>query len=128
MARRENREAVRFSEMGRAECPKICALNGVLDDISLTGCCLHFPNPVSVDMEDEYNVRLRVNYSGIPPVLDFRCKPMRIVEGNASTEIGFRIMKSPSSRSLSDLISLLEKRSSENSDSPSCLEDAFFVS
>ena len=47
----ENREAERYDDMGKVNCPELCALSGNLINISKTGLMVHFPVPVSVDIE-----------------------------------------------------------------------------
>ena len=54
----ENRLHTRYEEIGRITAPEICALPGILDDISLTGCKVHYSFPVVVDLENEYDVKL----------------------------------------------------------------------
>ena len=54
----ENRQHIRYEEIGRVNAPEICALPGILDDISSEGCKIHYTFPVVVDLETEYEIKL----------------------------------------------------------------------
>ena len=43
------RKDIRFSDFGRAECLQICPVPGALEDISLSGCRIHYEAPGSTD-------------------------------------------------------------------------------
>ena len=57
----ENRQDTRYVEIGRVVAPEICALNGILDDISLTGCKIHFPCILDVNLDNEYNLKISLS-------------------------------------------------------------------
>ena len=43
MGSEENRKNHRYPEIGRVIAPELCALPGILDNISFDGCKIHFP-------------------------------------------------------------------------------------
>lgn len=105
----ENRQNTRYQEIGRVVCPEICALTGILDDISSTGCKIHFPFSVVVDLEREYMMKITLSRSPDEAPLQLMCKPMWVTENNGITQIGFAILFSPDESRLHDFISFLEQ-------------------
>lgn len=105
----EKRQENRYNDIGKVEIPEICALSGILDDISLSGCRVHFPCSVNVDMDMEYKVTFTPASSPDEEPLQLLCKPMWVTEKNDSTHIGFVNMYSPDEVRLQNYISFLEK-------------------
>ena len=60
----ENRQHTRYEEIGRVLAPELCALPGVLDDISVSGCKIHYSFPITVDLENEYDIKLSPLHHG----------------------------------------------------------------
>lgn len=114
------RKAVRFSEIARVECHELCALPGVLDDISSSGCRAHFPGVVTVDLESESEIELSIRFSNpdLPQVLQLVVVPTRIVKHpeESETEVGFKIMRSPDTPLLKEYIGKLQEKSEDDSD------------
>jgi len=109
----EKRTSIRYIEIGRMTCPEICALSGVLDDISATGFKVHYNFPVVVDLENEYEIQISPsnNQSGNP--LHLRCLPQWVNEIDGATFIGFKTLYSPDVNRLNDFISHLEELSAD---------------
>lgn len=114
--RRERRREARYPEIGHISCSQICALPGVLEDISASGCRAHFPNPVFTEEEQEYAVRLTFSRQGIVHGLELVCIPQWKKESGSETEIGFKILRSPDSPLLSSFIESLQKQSNDSPD------------
>ena len=74
----ENRLHTRYEEIGRITAPEICALPGILDDISLTGCKVHYSFPVVVDLENEYDVKISPLHGASGTPLNLICTPQCI--------------------------------------------------
>ncbi|MCR5607117.1 MAG: PilZ domain-containing protein [Treponema sp.] len=111
----ETRKNVRFSDIGRVEAFGICELPGILEDISLTGCKVHFPIPVKVDMDLEYELKIypsRKCASGHDFVLI--CQPRWINGEGEDSSIGFSILHSPGTQQLKSYIEYLN--ATENSE------------
>lgn len=110
----ENRQNTRYSEIGRVVAPEICPLNGVLDDISLTGCKVHFPCIAELNYEDEYNIQILFSRSPEDEPLQLLCQPIWVKHEGGATEIGFSYMYSPDENRLKEFISYLENLSDDD--------------
>jgi hypothetical protein len=104
----ENRQSTRYKEIGKVVCDELCALSGILDDISATGCKIHYSYPVVVDLESEYDLEISPasQYGNTP--LRLKCKPQWVNEKEGNTFIGLEIMYSPDANRLSAFITQLE--------------------
>jgi hypothetical protein len=120
----DNRKEVRYEDIGRVEAVDICALPGVLDDISLTGCRVHFPIPVTVDMENDYELKIRLSHKTMLTPLILICHPQwKKMNGN-ETEIGFQVLRSPDSPQLASYIELLKQDADDPANVQSILIDS----
>ncbi len=101
------RKSLRFNDFGRFECNDICPMAGVLVDISLTGCKVHYDIPISLNMENDYEIHLRLSrFSNAPLVL--MCHPQWQKEGDdGSFEVGFLFLHSPDTAALESYIKQL---------------------
>lgn len=107
---REHRTDERYEDFGHVEAESICALPGVLDDISVGGCKVRFPVPVAIDMENQYNLTIRLSQSDSSP-LHLICCPQWVSLKGSETVIGFSVLRSPDSPRLESYIS--EKQMTE---------------
>ena len=103
----ENRLHTRYEEIGRVTAPELCALPGILDDISLSGCKVHYSFPVVVDLENEYSIRISPLH-GNCSALNLICTPQWVKEQDGNTYIGFQIQYSPDAHKLESFIKHLE--------------------
>lgn len=110
----ENRLHTRYEEIGRISAPEICALPGILDDISLNGCKAHYSFPVVVDLENEYEVKISPLHGANGTPLNLICIPQWVKEQDGNTFIGFKINYSPDAHKLEDFINHLEKISKDD--------------
>lgn len=108
----ENRKHPRYPEIGRVTAPDLCALPGILDNISFTGCKIHFPVSVVVDLDAEYMIKLALSRSVEDP-LQLMCKPMWVKEDQGNTEIGLEILYSPDDARLREFVSYLQEMDEE---------------
>ena len=128
--RKELRGEERYTGIGRVECEQISALPGVLDDISLSGCKVHFPFPANLDRENEYTLFIHLSRSDFPDKLQLLCRPQWVVENEAEcqTEIGFSFLRSPDSPELARFIeSLKQKKESDDITSLIIQDDTDFI-
>ena len=88
----EIRQDERFEDIGRIEAPQICPLAGVLDNISLGGCKVHYTVPVVVDLENDYEVNITFARAASDGSLELTCHPQWAREVNGTTEIGFKVL------------------------------------
>ena len=107
----ENRQNVRYEEIGRVISPELCALPGILDNISATGCRVHFPVNVIVDLESEFDVKISLSRSPEESPLQLLCKPQWVKECKNTTQIGLTILYSPDAVRLNEFISSLQELS-----------------
>lgn len=110
----ENRLHTRYEEIGRITAPDICALPGILDDISLNGCKVHYSFPVVVDLENEYEVKLSPLHSSNTSPLNLILSPQWVNEHGGNTYIGFKIHYSPDAHKLEQFIKHLESISKDD--------------
>lgn len=110
----ENRLHTRYEEIGRITAPEICALPGILDDISLHGCKVHYSFPVVVDLETEYDVKISPLHGSNSAPLNLICTPQWVNEASGNTYIGFKIQYSPDAHKLEEFIKHLEKISKDD--------------
>ena len=105
----ENRRNIRYHEIGRVIAPDLCALPGILDNISSSGCRMHFPVPVVVDLEREYMIKINLSRAPSEEPLQLMCKPMWVTEDKGVTQIGLQILYSPDDTRLREFISYLQE-------------------
>lgn len=111
----ENRKSTRYEDFGRVECDDLSIVSGILKDISLKGCKVHFDMPVSFDPENEYDLKIRLSRSNLEP-LELVCHPQWMNTMNGATDIGFEILRSKDSSRLESYINLLTKDSDNTTD------------
>ncbi|MBQ9239687.1 MAG: hypothetical protein IJ191_10350 [Treponema sp.] len=87
------RKSERFSDFGRAFAPDLCPLPGVLDDVSLHGCKVHFPLSVTVDFDNDYPLIIQPS-SQRDEKLELLCHPQWSKQDGGVTDIGFSILPS----------------------------------
>lgn len=114
----ENRQDTRYPEIGRIIAPELCALPGILDNISFTGCKVHFPVSVVVDLETEYMIKVTLTRSLEDTPLQLMCKPMWVTENKGMTQIGFQILYSPDDSRLREFISYLQEMDGDDDLTP----------
>lgn len=109
----EKRQQPRFNEIGRIFSQEICALPGILDDISVSGCKVHYTFPVVVDLENEYDMEILPSSTADLTPLKLKCLPQWVKEQDGNTYIGFKVLYSPDANRLNDFISHLEELSED---------------
>lgn len=106
--KRKSRIDERFEEIARVKAEQICALPGVLDDISLSGCKVHFPNPITLDMENDYEISLDFANAKLKDTLKLLVHPMWQDSDESETAVGFKILCSPDTPKLKAIIDFLK--------------------
>lgn len=107
----ENRQNIRYKELGRVFSTELCALSGILDDISIDGCKVHFPVPVVADLENEYKLKIQLSRASDEAPLQLLCKPIWVNDNGGITYLGFQILYSPDDMHLRETIASLEQLS-----------------
>ena len=109
----EKRTSVRYQEIGKFTSLELCALSGVLDDISEGGLKVHYNFPVVVDLENEYDLEIVPSNSPDQTPLKLKCRPLWANEQDGNTYIGFKILYSPDANRLTKFIDYLEQLSKD---------------
>jgi hypothetical protein len=110
-----SRKDVRYTDIGRVDCPELSVLPGVLDDISRQGCKVHFDIAVSVVMDNDYELRLRLSHNVFEPFVLIG-HPQWVSESDGTTEIGFQFLHSRDTGRLEAYIEKLEADSRETAE------------
>ena len=108
----EKRQHTRFEDFGKIECFDLSPVSGVLEDISLKGCKVHFDSPVSVNTENDYELKIRLSRVNLEPLLLIG-HPQWVKSSDLSTDIGFQFLRS---RDTFRLESYINKLTSEIED------------
>ncbi len=103
----------RFEDIGRFLSPDLCALPGTLENISREGCKIHYSFPVSVDLNNDYEVKITFSRVANESFL-LLCRPCWVKTEENCTDIGFQILPSTDFMRLEKYI---EKLNIESSDS-----------
>lgn len=111
---KENRTNIRYKDIGHIIAPEICVLPGIIDDISLSGCKVHYQFPVVIDLENEYEVKLSPSQNPSENPLNLMCTPQWVKEVDGKTYVGFQIQYSPDASRLQEFISHMEKLSDDD--------------
>ena len=81
----ENRTYTRYKDIGHIIAPELCVLPGIIDDISLSGCKVHYQFPVVIDLDNEYEVKLSPSQNPNENPLNLMCKPQWAKEIDGKT-------------------------------------------
>lgn len=111
----EERLSARFEDIGRFVAPEICALPGVLENISKDGCKIQYSLPIELDMENDYEAKI-VFARSAGEQFSLLCHPQWIKKQGENTDIGFKILPSTDYARLSKYIEKLNIDSSDNLD------------
>ena len=102
-----NRKYERFENFGRVECFEICPFPGTLNDISRSGMKVTFNSFVSIDMDDEYRMTVRIPkcpYRSLQLIVT----PVWFFERGGKYQIGFSILHSSGATYLEDYLRTLQ--------------------
>lgn len=110
---KEKRTSTRYKEIGKITAPELCALSGVLDNISIDGLKVHYSFSIVVDLENEYELELLPSNAVQTTPLKLKCQPLWAKEQDGNTYIGFKILYSPDANRLNEFINHLEELSED---------------
>lgn len=113
---RDQRKEERFEYYGSVESEELCSFPGVLDDISLSGCKVRFPVPVTIDMDNDYNVYIKISQNEEISTLPMICHPEWNKIDDGQSEIGFSFLHSLSTPKLESYIKHLQQTTVEKDD------------
>ena len=103
----DKRKQSRIAEIGKVESQDLCLFPGVLVDVSKVGCRVRFPDTFEVDVDIDYELKISpVRHNFVTPFL-LIARPIWQKSTEDSTEIGFSILHSPSSKQFESYIDKL---------------------
>lgn len=103
----DKRKDERYEDIGRVEAPELCVFPGVLQDISMLGCRVRFPMQFDPDMEMDIEMRVIPAHKRTLQPISLIGHPMWVRHDDNSTEIGFKLLRSPDSRELHQYVQRL---------------------
>lgn len=108
------RSQQRFEDIGRFLAEDLCALPGVLVDVSREGCKIRYSLPVELDMDNDYDAKITFARVASEGQFVLLCHPQWIRKVGDNTEIGFKILPSKDYSRLAKYIEQLDNESSED--------------
>ena len=113
---RDLRREERFEHYGCATADELCSFSGRLEDISLSGCRIRFPVPVTMDMDNDYKVNIKLSGNDKVSVIPVLCHPEwnRVEDGQS--EIGFSFLHSLSTPRLESYVRHLQESTCDGKD------------
>lgn len=121
--RLEKRRNARFKVLGRVNCKELSPLSGSLVDVSLHGCKIFYNLPVTVRLEDEYEVSLQISDSEDDSII-LICCPVWVNEDSGKTSVGMSVLRSPDSEKFVKYVSSLDKNFGEEKKSQNQIVDS----
>ena len=124
----ELRKNTRFEDFGRIECEDLGPVSGILDDISMNGCKVHFDVPVNVNLENDYELHVRLSRFPTEELV-LMAHPEWSKEEDGTIDIGFSVLRSPDTGRLEKYVKqLYEEKADIDSDGiPQEEETCLFV-
>ncbi len=102
----EQRKDVRFEDIGRVDIPALCVLPAILVDISMYGCKVRYPVALDVEMDNEYDLKISPAMREYGP-FHLIGEPAWLKKEQKTTELGFKILRSPGSRNFQHYVEKL---------------------
>lgn len=103
----EHRKDERFEDIGRVDAQNLCVFPGVLVDISMLGCRIRFPSVFEVDMESDFELKITPARKYSLQNIKLIGHPQWVKHEGESTEVGFKLLRSPGTRMLGTYVQKL---------------------
>jgi hypothetical protein len=111
----KTRKAVRYEVVGRVESDELSAFPGTILDLSINGCKIHYSNPVTVSLDTEYVINIKITGGdSVAESMTLICQPVWACEDSGSTDIGVKFLHSPDTDLLNKFIFAIEQQSKDN--------------
>jgi len=106
----ESRRSPRYRTIARVEISRVLGTDGLLKNISITGCCVECTGKIGVQPVAQYQLMVKPEKeSHIGPFeLQVECKWVR--NDGPSTELGFSIIASPKGKQFQHYVDYLAYR------------------
>jgi len=107
----ENRISPRYRSIARVEISKVSGGDGLLKNISITGCCVECTGTVDVKPTAQYQLAIKPEKESHIGSFEIavECKWVRN-DGDSSTELGFSIIASPKGKQFQHYVDYLAYR------------------
>ena len=112
----KTRKSERYDVIGKVESEELSAFSGTILHRSSQGCRIHYAAPVTVSMENEYTVKIKLFGQTLFDSLTLICQPVWACEDSGSTDIGMKFLHSSDTDSLNKCINLLKEDSKNSGD------------
>ena len=112
----KTRKSERYDVIGKVESDELSAFSGTILNISSQGCRIHYAAPVTVSLENEYTVKIKLFGQTLFDSLTLICQPVWACEDSGSTDIGMKFLHSPDTDSLNKCINLLKEDDKNSGD------------
>lgn len=121
--RLEKRRDARYAVLGRVHCKELSPLCGSLVDVSLHGCKIFYTLPVTVRLEDEYEISLQIS-DREDDSITLICCPAWVNEDSGKTAVGMSVLRSPDSEKFAQYVSRLDKNFGDEKESQNQIVDS----
>ncbi|MGP1587754.1 MAG: PilZ domain-containing protein [Treponemataceae bacterium] len=108
----ELRKKTRYKESGKVEISQICLFAGVLVDVSEHGCRVRFPAVLDADKDLDYEIKINFAKKEFSEPFVLIGNISWFENFNDFCEIGFKLLRSPSSKDFISYIKRIEKEMS----------------
>ncbi len=112
----KSRKSVRYEILGKVEASELSTFPAKLLDISSQGCKIHYSNPVTVELDSEYTIKIKFTEQALSEQLTLICQPIWVCEESGATNIGMKFLHSPDTDTLLKYISFLHLESQSDND------------
>lgn len=90
----DTRKTERFDDMGRVDIPAVSPMSGVLDNISTSGCKIHYQFPVTVSEGEDLEISIIFARAAMDGPVKLLCHAKWIKVEDGCTEIGLKFLPS----------------------------------
>lgn len=113
----KTRKVTRYEVVGRVESDELSAFPGTIVDLSVHGCKIHYSNPVTVSLEGEYLITIKITGGdSVTDTMSLICQPVWVCEDSGSTDIGMKFLHSPDTELLNKFIKTISDQAKEDDD------------
>lgn len=107
---KSQRKMPRYDVVGRVESEDLSTFPGTIVDLSIHGCKIHYSNPVTVSLENEYTIKITLSENACLEPLLLICQPIWASEDSGATDIGMKFLHSPDTEMLNKYIKTLHEK------------------
>jgi len=106
----ENRKSPRYRTIARVEIPKVKGGEGLLKNISITGCCVECAGKVDLAPVSQYQLMIKPEKESHIGVFELTVDCKWVRSDGSVTELGFGIIASPKGKQFQHYVDYLAYR------------------